>query len=93
VASTLTLVLGGRIAVGVLAAFGFGEIVSRFSDAPSSIIMQFIGTFGVWMLADRDPSANRADSGPLCTTFADANLRGNGDSHCDVGADWSGDVL
>jgi monovalent cation/hydrogen antiporter len=53
VASTLTLVLGGSIAVGVLAAFGFGEIVSRFSDVPSSIIMQFIATFGVWMLADR----------------------------------------
>jgi monovalent cation/hydrogen antiporter len=53
VASTLSLVLVGSVAMGVLFAFGFNEIVQRFSDVPSSIIMQFIGTFGVWILADR----------------------------------------
>ncbi len=53
VASTLALVLGGSIAIGVAFAFGFDGIVRRFSDVPSSIIMQFIGTFGVWILADR----------------------------------------
>jgi NhaP-type Na+/H+ or K+/H+ antiporter len=53
VASTLSLVLVGSVAMGVLFAFGFNEIVRRFSDVPSYIIMQFIGTFGVWILADR----------------------------------------
>ncbi|MGO9453356.1 MAG: cation:proton antiporter [Candidatus Binataceae bacterium] len=53
VASTLALVLGGSIAVGIVFAFGSEYVLSRFSDVPSSIVLQFIGTFGVWMLADR----------------------------------------
>jgi monovalent cation/hydrogen antiporter len=53
VGSTLVLVLLGSVAMGVLLAFVFGNIIGRFSDVPSSIIMQFIGTFGVWILADR----------------------------------------
>src|ERR1700687_443553 len=53
VASTLVLVLLGSVAIGVLLAFVFGNIIGRFSDVPSSIIMQFIGAFGVWIIADR----------------------------------------
>ncbi|HKN00467.1 MAG TPA: sodium:proton antiporter [Candidatus Binataceae bacterium] len=53
VASTLALVLGGSIAVGIMFAFVSDYVLSRFSDVPSSIILQFIGTFGVWILADR----------------------------------------
>ncbi len=53
VASTLSIVLAGSIALGVLFAFAFDRIVPLFSDVPSSIMMQFIGTFGVWILADR----------------------------------------
>jgi monovalent cation/hydrogen antiporter len=53
VASTLALVLGGSIAAGIGFAFVFGDIVRRFSDVPSSIIMQFIGAFGAWILAER----------------------------------------
>jgi Na+/H+ antiporter len=53
VASTLAVVLGGSIAAGIALAFVFGDIVSRFSDVPSSIIMQFIGAFGAWILAER----------------------------------------
>src|ERR1700676_2659333 len=53
VASTLALVLLGSVAIGVLLAFVFGNIIGRFSDVPSSIIMQFIGAFGVWIIADR----------------------------------------
>jgi CPA1 family monovalent cation:H+ antiporter len=52
-ASTLTLVLVGSVAIGTLLAFVFGNIIGRFSDVPSSIIMQFIGAFGVWIIADR----------------------------------------
>jgi Na+/H+ antiporter len=53
IASTLALVLLGSVAAGVVAAFVFGNVIGRFSDVPSSIIMQFIGTFGLWILADR----------------------------------------
>lgn len=52
-ASTLALVLGGSIVVGALFAVAFDYIVGSFSDVPSSIVMQFIGTFGIWLLADR----------------------------------------
>jgi Na+/H+ antiporter len=53
IASTLALVLGGSVVVGFLFAFAFGEVVRRFSDVPSSIVMQFIGAFGAWILAER----------------------------------------
>jgi CPA1 family monovalent cation:H+ antiporter len=53
VASTLAFVLVGSFAVGALLAFTYGNIVSRFSDVPSAIVMQFIGAFGAWILADR----------------------------------------
>jgi monovalent cation/hydrogen antiporter len=52
VASTLGFVLVGSIAVGALLAFTYGNIVSRFSDVPSAIVMQFIGAFGAWIVAD-----------------------------------------
>ena len=53
VTSTLAFVLVGSIAVGAALAFTYGNIVSRFSDVPSAIVMQFIGAFGAWILADR----------------------------------------
>jgi NhaP-type Na+/H+ or K+/H+ antiporter len=53
VALTLALILLGSVAVGAVSAFAIGNIIGRFSDVPSSIIMQFIGVFGVWILADR----------------------------------------
>src|SRR5271154_3545576 len=40
VASTLVLVLGGSIAVGVIFAFVSDYVLSRFSDVPSSIVLQ-----------------------------------------------------
>ena len=53
VASTLAFVLIGSLAMGALLALAYGNIVNRFSDVPSSIVMQFIGAFGAWILADR----------------------------------------
>ena len=29
------------------------SVLNRSGDAPTSILLQFIGTFGVWLLADR----------------------------------------
>jgi monovalent cation/hydrogen antiporter len=51
--SALAFVLIGSVAVGVLFALAFGSVVERFSHVPSSIILQFIGAFGIWILADR----------------------------------------
>jgi len=53
VASTLAFVLVGSVAMGALFAFTYGSIVSRVSDVSSSIVMQFIGAFGAWIVADR----------------------------------------
>jgi monovalent cation/hydrogen antiporter len=50
---TLALVLLGSVAFGAAMAIVFGDLVPRFSDVPSSIVIQFIGAFGVWILADR----------------------------------------
>jgi monovalent cation/hydrogen antiporter len=52
-ASTLAIVLVGSVVMGIVFAYSFNQIIGRFSDVPSSIVMQFIGTFGVWILADR----------------------------------------
>ncbi len=52
VTSTLAFVLVGSVAIGTLFALTFGNIVRRFSDVPSSIVLQFIGAFGIWILAD-----------------------------------------
>jgi Na+/H+ antiporter len=53
VASTLAFVLVGSVAMGAVLAFAYGNIVNRISDVPSSIVMQFIGAFGAWILADQ----------------------------------------
>jgi monovalent cation/hydrogen antiporter len=53
IAPTLVLVLLGSVGFGALMAYVFGELIPRFSDVPSSIVMQFIGAFGVWIMADR----------------------------------------
>jgi CPA1 family monovalent cation:H+ antiporter len=53
VASTLAFILVGSVAMGALFALIYGNIVGRFSDVPSSIVMQFIGAFGAWILADQ----------------------------------------
>ncbi|HTY54260.1 MAG TPA: cation:proton antiporter [Candidatus Binataceae bacterium] len=49
---TLTSVLIGSILLGAFFAFAFHNFVARFSDAPSSIVVQFVGTFGAWIIAD-----------------------------------------
>ena len=53
ITSTMAFILLGSVALGALFAFAYGEVVGRFSDVPSSIVMQFIGAFGAWILADR----------------------------------------
>src|SRR6186713_3343492 len=42
----------GSVLAGFLLAHFYMRIVQRVTDIPSAIIMQFVGAFGVWILAD-----------------------------------------
>lgn len=49
----LLLVTGGSFVLGVVLARVILAVNSRVHDIPTAVIMQFCGTFGVWMLAER----------------------------------------
>ena len=53
VAVSFVLVLPLSLAAGWLLAQATMRVIERVSEAPSSIILQFAMTFGIWMLADR----------------------------------------
>ena len=50
---TFALVVFGSVVVGWLAARPVALITERMEDAPSSVILQFVMTFGVWLAAER----------------------------------------
>jgi monovalent cation/hydrogen antiporter len=52
-APTLLLVVAGSLVAGPALAWLFLRLTSGVRDAPTAVILQFIGTFGVWILADR----------------------------------------
>jgi monovalent cation/hydrogen antiporter len=53
--------LGPRFLLSIVGSFVFGYVtartyaraISRIDDASSQIVLQFVGTFGIWILADR----------------------------------------
>jgi CPA1 family monovalent cation:H+ antiporter len=49
----LALVAAGSIVLGALAARVSLFVTPRITDVPTSVIVQFLGTFGVWMLAEQ----------------------------------------
>lgn len=54
VAPTFLLGVAGSIVAGPVLAWLYLRLVRYLADdAPSQIILQFVGTFGVWMLAER----------------------------------------
>jgi Na+/H+ antiporter len=53
VAPTFLLAVAGSLVVGPTLAWLFLRLTDRVRDIPTSIILQFVSTFGVWMLADR----------------------------------------
>jgi CPA1 family monovalent cation:H+ antiporter len=53
VAPTFALAVVGSLIVGPALGWIFLRITGQFHDAPSAIIVQFAGTFGVWILAER----------------------------------------
>lgn len=46
------LAMVGSVVAGFVLAHVYVRIVGRLTDVPSSIVMQFVGAFGVWILAD-----------------------------------------
>lgn len=52
VAPTFLLGVIGSIIVGPTLAWFFLRLMERVQDVPSAVILQFIGTFGVWILAE-----------------------------------------
>lgn len=47
------LVIGGSIVAGWLLAWPAALLLRRIDDAPSFVIIQFVITFGLWLLAER----------------------------------------
>jgi len=53
VAPTILLVIGGSLLAGPLLGWLILLLMTRVRDVPTAIILQFVTTFGVWILADR----------------------------------------
>lgn len=52
IAPTAIAVIVGSIAVGIILSWGMIRIIGQIDDTPIAIIVQFCGTFGVWILAE-----------------------------------------
>ena len=88
---SMLLVLVGSVVAGVVLARLFLWLLQGVRDVPTSIILQFISTFGVWILADRLGLSRDPDdgllrdrdrprgAGPDAGAAARAVLRGVGD--------------
>jgi monovalent cation/hydrogen antiporter len=53
IAPLFLLTCGGGVIAGVLLAKTYIWLTLRIEDIPVSVILQFIGTFAVWLIADR----------------------------------------
>jgi NhaP-type Na+/H+ or K+/H+ antiporter len=53
IAPAFLLSLFGSVIAGLALAWMTGHVTRRITDASSSIIVQFVSTFGVWVLAER----------------------------------------
>jgi CPA1 family monovalent cation:H+ antiporter len=49
----LLVVTAGSVALGLALARAMIPLISRIEDAPIAVVVQFCGTFGVWMIAER----------------------------------------
>ena len=65
VAPTFLLAVAGSVVVGPALGWLVLRLMERVQHVPTAIILQFVSTFGVWMLADRDWSLRCADDGVL----------------------------
>src|SRR6185436_19217673 len=53
VAPTFVIAVAGSLVVGPALGWTFLRIIDHVEDVPTAIILQFVTTFGVWILADR----------------------------------------
>src|SRR3954469_11436266 len=53
IAPTFLVSLVGSVIAGLALAWAMGQVTRRITDAPSSIIVQFVSTYGVWVVAER----------------------------------------
>jgi len=53
VAPTFLFAVVGGVVVGPVLGWLFLRVAHRVQDVPTAIILQFVSTFGVWILADR----------------------------------------
>ncbi len=53
VVPSMLLVLVGSVVAGLVLAWVFMRLIQGVRDVPTAVILQFISTFGVWILADR----------------------------------------
>jgi monovalent cation/hydrogen antiporter len=53
VAPAFLLAVAGSAVVGPVLAWVFLRLIDRVEHVPTAIILQFVSTFGVWILADR----------------------------------------
>jgi CPA1 family monovalent cation:H+ antiporter len=52
VAPTFLLAVVGSLVAGSALAWLFLRLAARLEDVPTAIVLQFVGTFGVWILAE-----------------------------------------
>jgi len=50
---TFVIATLGSVAVGWLLAWPVVQVIERGADAPTAVILQFVATFGLWLLAER----------------------------------------
>src|ERR687887_1905983 len=53
IAPTFLLAVAGSVVAGPALGWLFLRLIDRVQHVPTSIILQFVSTFGVWILADR----------------------------------------
>jgi Na+/H+ antiporter len=52
-APLLAVALAGGILLGIGLARAYMYVTARIDEGPAAVLLQFLGTFGVWLLADR----------------------------------------
>ena len=65
VAPAFSLAVAGSLVVGPALAWVILRVTRHVEDVPSAIIVQFVRTFGVWMLAEQPRSVSGAHDGVL----------------------------
>lgn len=81
IAPAFLLSLFGSVIGGLVLAWVVGQVTRRIEDAPSSIIVQFVRTYGVWVLAER------AGLSPILTMVSYAmTLARSAPAYCRLGS-------